>query len=123
MESNCDTRKLPVLLQGPGLMSHTPALLTVEIHLDPRRPDISLTDLRVSVKIKKRKDTGAETQMCPSTAQPICSLYPLLPSWSDKSDRRVKYSSMSWSRAWLLARRVTGASLLISWALVFFLVE
>jgi hypothetical protein len=103
-------------------MSRTPALLTVETHLDPFRPALlPLTNPRVSVKINKRKDTGAETQVCPSTAQPICSLLLRLPSW--RVARRVRYSSMGWSGARSLVLRVTGASLLISWALVFFLVE
>lgn len=63
--SKCDTRKLPVRLQGPGLMSHTPALLTVETHLDPCRPDLlSLTDLRVSVEINKRKRTQVLRHRC-----------------------------------------------------------
>lgn len=75
------------------------------------------------MKINKRKDTGAEMQVCPRTAQPICSLHTLLPSWSDKVDRRVKYSSVGWSRAQPLILRVIGANLLISGALAFFLVK
>lgn len=75
------------------------------------------------MKINKRKDTGAEVQVSQHSSAHLVPALPLAILESDKADRRIKYSSMGWSRARPLILRVIRASLLMSWALVFFLVE